>query len=96
MPKAPVSPVAQVFDFSTASTKELENTLPLYDSHQDRSGIISSKRWPIYCMLAFGDHKLKQLESDINKAEDSTGNSALITTPKSSGKTLLNVYKHHT
>lgn len=95
MPKALASPVAPVFDFSTASTKELENTLPLYDSHQDRSGIISSKQWPIYSMAAFSDQELEQLESDINNAEDSTSNSVLITTPASSGKTLLGIYEHH-
>ena len=93
MPKALVSPVAQVFIPSTVP--ELEDTLPLYDSHQDRSGIISSKQCPIYSMVEFDDHELKQLGSDINEAEDSTGQSVLITKPNSSGRTLLGVYEHH-
>jgi hypothetical protein len=95
MPKALASPVAEVFDFSNASTKELENTLPLYDSHQDRSGIISSKQWPIYSMIEFSSHELEKLESDVNKAEDSTHQSVMITTPDLFGKTLLDIYEHH-
>ncbi|KAI4763161.1 hypothetical protein E4T52_04750 [Aureobasidium sp. EXF-3400] len=93
MPKAPVSPIAQVFIPSTVP--ELEDTLPLYDSHQDRSGIISSKQWPIYSMVEFNDHELEKLESDINKAEDSTGQSVLITEPNSPGTTLLEIYERH-
>lgn len=77
------------------STKELENTLPLHDPHQDGSGVISSKQYPIYSLVAFEDHELSQLESDINKAEDSTHQSVLINQPNFSGSTLRDIYEHH-
>lgn len=51
------------------------------------------KRWSIYPMVAFNESELKQLENDINKAEDSTDQSVLITQPDLFGSTLRNVYE---
>ena len=78
-----------------ASTKELEDTLPLHDSPDGRSSDTLDKRWPIYPMVAFDEQELEQLEHDVNKAEDSTDCSILITRPDFSGSTLRDVYEHH-
>jgi hypothetical protein len=76
-----------------ASTKELEDTLPLRDSSQFSDTL--DKQWPIYFMVAFDDQELRQLEGEINKAEDSTDHSILITQPKRFGSTLRVVYDRH-
>jgi hypothetical protein len=76
-----------------ASTKELEATLPLHDSSQFSNTL--DKRWPIYSMVAFNNQELRQLENEINKAEDSTDQSVLITQPNFFGSTLRDVYDRH-
>jgi len=76
-----------------ASTEDLEDTLPLHDSSPFSNTL--DKRWPIYCMVAFDNQELRQLENDINKAEDSTDQSILIARPNLSGSTLRDVYEHH-
>ncbi|KAI5240594.1 hypothetical protein E4T43_05981 [Aureobasidium subglaciale] len=78
-----------------ASTKELEDTLPLHDPHPDPFGHTLGRRWPIYSLIAYDDKNLAKLESDINNAEDSTHNSVLITTPDFSSSTLRDVYGYH-
>lgn len=88
-------PALNPCDHAMTSIKELEDTLPLHDSHQDRSGVVSSKQYPIYSLVAFDDRQLRQLESHINKAEDSTNQSVLINQPNSSSSTLRDIYEHH-
>ncbi|KAH0037944.1 hypothetical protein KCU78_g1585, partial [Aureobasidium melanogenum] len=78
-----------------ASTKRLEDTLPPCDSHHNRASDTLSGQWPIYSLVTSNERCLKELESDINKAEDSTSNSLLITKPDSSNGTLRDVYDHH-
>ncbi|KAG9857098.1 hypothetical protein KCU98_g1189, partial [Aureobasidium melanogenum] len=78
-----------------ASTKQLEDTLPLCDFHHNRAGDTLSGQWPIYSLVVFDDQGLKELESDINEVEDSTSNSVLITEPGFSNGTLRDVYDHH-
>lgn len=78
-----------------AFTKQLEATLPLRDSNQNRADDTLSKHWPVYSLVAFDEQDLKELESDINEAEDSTTNSILITKPDFSSNTLRDVYDHH-
>lgn len=55
-----------------ASTKQLEDTLPLCDSHHNRAGDTLSGQRPIYFLVTFDERGLEELESDINGAEDST------------------------
>ena len=76
------------------STKQLEDTLPLQDPRHGQFADTLGKQWPIYTLVAFDDQELQQLESDINKAEDSTGQSVLITTPNLSNRTLRDIYEH--
>ncbi|KAG9949317.1 hypothetical protein KCU85_g4322, partial [Aureobasidium melanogenum] len=78
-----------------ASTKQLEDTLPLCDAHHNRAGDTLSGQWPIYSLVAFDEPSLKQVLNDINEAEDSTSNSILITEPDLSNSTLRDVYDHH-
>ncbi|KAI4726031.1 hypothetical protein E4T49_06206 [Aureobasidium sp. EXF-10728] len=78
-----------------ASTKQLEDTLPLHDTHHNSPNDTLNKQWPIYSLVAFSDPDLQTLETDINKAEDSTGNSVLITAPDFSHGTLRDIYNHH-
>ncbi|KEQ63694.1 uncharacterized protein M437DRAFT_46221, partial [Aureobasidium melanogenum CBS 110374] len=78
-----------------ASTKQLEDTLPRCDSYHNRAGDTLSGQWPIYSLVAFDEPSLKQVETDINEAEDSTSNSILMTEPDLSNSTLRDVYDHH-
>ncbi|KAG9520883.1 hypothetical protein KCU93_g7560, partial [Aureobasidium melanogenum] len=78
-----------------ASTKQLEDTLPLCDSYYNRAGDTLSKQWPVYSLVAFDERDFKELEREINEAEDSTGNSVLITKSDFSNGTLRDVYDHH-
>ncbi|THV95616.1 hypothetical protein D6D26_07385 [Aureobasidium pullulans] len=80
---------------ASTSTKQLEDTLPLQDPRHGQFAHTLGKQWPIYTLVAFDDQELQQLESDINKAEDSTGQSVLITTPNLSNRTLRDIYEHH-
>ncbi|KAH0366081.1 hypothetical protein KCU65_g5540, partial [Aureobasidium melanogenum] len=77
------------------STKQLEATLPLHDSNHNRAGHTLIGQCPIYSLIAFDEQSLKELETDINEAEDSTSKYILITKPDLSDCILRDVYDHH-
>lgn len=79
-----------------ASTKDLEDTLPLVDTGLDTTKDNLGKHYTVYTLISLHPSKLQELIDDINNAEDSTSSSRLAPDPDFSGQSLRDIYDYHT
>lgn len=80
---------------TAASTKDLEDTLPVTAPPTDRHSMEKGSKYPIYSVVPLDSAGLRRLEHDVNTLEDSTGNSFLAPQADFSGRSLRNIYDYH-